>query len=96
MMRSVERFVAMMAVGALAACGSIGLPGTGVATNPPPGTPHAAAPAPNPLASGIRTVLTPLGLNVRDSPSTSGSVVGNAAQATVLTVLGRIDYGVYS
>ncbi|HWF56865.1 MAG TPA: SH3 domain-containing protein [Candidatus Dormibacteraeota bacterium] len=77
----------------LAACGTPSAP-SGVATNPPEGsgattssagTPSAAA------ASGVRTVLSPLGLNIRSQPATTGAVLGTAAQGAVLTVVGKTD-----
>jgi len=43
--------------------------------------------------SGVRTVLSPLGLNIRGAPSTSAPVLGTAAQGTVLTVLGHTAQG---
>jgi hypothetical protein len=39
-------------------------------------------------ASGARTVLTPIGLNVRAQPATTGKVLGIAAQGVTLTVIG--------
>jgi uncharacterized protein YgiM (DUF1202 family) len=77
----------------LAGCGESSAP-TGVATNPPVqgtgttsggGTPSAAA------ASGVRTVLSPLGLNIRSNPATTGARLGTAAQGAVLTVVGHTD-----
>lgn len=44
-------------------------------------------------ASGDRTVLSPIGLNVRSGPSTSASVLGSAAEGTTLTVRGHTDQG---
>ena len=40
-------------------------------------------------ASGVRTILSPVGLNIRDQPSTSGTVLQTAAHGTVVTVLGQ-------
>jgi Bacterial SH3 domain len=40
-------------------------------------------------ASGYRTVLSPIGLNVRAEPSPSARILGRAAQGVVLTVLGH-------
>jgi uncharacterized protein YgiM (DUF1202 family) len=77
----------------LAACGEPSAP-TGVATNPPVqgtgtttagGTPSAAA------ASGVRTVLSPLGLNIRSAPATTGAILGTAGQGAVLTVVAHTD-----
>ena len=47
-----------------------------------------ASPGPTQQTSGVRTVLSPLGLNVRSSPSTSAASAGAAAQGAELTVLG--------
>ncbi|MST31420.1 SH3 domain-containing protein [Acidimicrobiaceae bacterium USS-CC1] len=44
-------------------------------------------PVSGPQSSGPRTVLSPLGLNVRKAPSKSAPVEGTAAQGVVLTVL---------
>ncbi len=44
-------------------------------------------------ASGVRTVLSPIGLNIRSQPSISASVVRTAAQGAVLTVLAHTDQG---
>lgn len=43
--------------------------------------------------SGARTVLSPVGLNVRSSPSTTAPIAGSAAEGTVLTVLGHTEQG---
>lgn len=40
-------------------------------------------------AKGPRTVLSPVGVNVRSSASTSAPIAGTAAEGTVLTVLGH-------
>jgi hypothetical protein len=44
-------------------------------------------------ASGQRTVLSPIGLNVRSGPSTTAHPLAIAAQGTVLTVLGHTASG---
>lgn len=84
-------FCALFATVVLAACGDSGSP-TGIATNPPvqggvttsPGaSPSAAA------ASGTRTVLSPLGLNIRQSASVTSTRLGTAAQGAVLQVTGH-------
>jgi Bacterial SH3 domain len=84
---------AVLAAIVLASCGPTSAP-TGVATNPPvqgtgtttgAGTPSATA------ASGVRTVLSPLGLNIRSAPATTGAILGTAAQGAVLTVVGHTD-----
>jgi hypothetical protein len=43
--------------------------------------------------SGPRTVLSPIGLNIRSAPSKTGAVVGTAGQGATLTVLGHTDQG---
>jgi hypothetical protein len=64
-------------------------------TTPPAATSRApsAAPAtattpPGPQASGVRTVLSTNGLNVRAGPTKSARVLGTAAEGVQLTVLG--------
>jgi hypothetical protein len=68
----------------------------GVATNPPnlPGggalhgvTPSAGT-SPGVQTTGIRTVLAPLGLNVRATPLEGSQLVATVPQGTVLTVIG--------
>jgi hypothetical protein len=75
----------------LAGCGVNSAP-TGVATNPPvqgtgtsggSGSPSAAP------ASGVRTVLSPLGLNIRSDAAVTAARLGTAAQGAVLTVVGH-------
>jgi hypothetical protein len=44
-------------------------------------------------ASGVRTVLSPVGLNIRAASSRSAAVLGTAAQAATLTVLAHTDQG---
>jgi hypothetical protein len=39
--------------------------------------------------SGIRTVLSPIGINLRAQPSATAAIVGTAAQGATLTVLGH-------
>ncbi|GAC1341954.1 MAG: hypothetical protein NVSMB29_13170 [Candidatus Dormibacteria bacterium] len=75
----------------LSACGAQGAP-TGVATDPPyspgsAGTQQGGTPSSD--ASGTRTVLTPLGLNVRDGPVRTANRLAMAARNTVFQVLGR-------
>jgi hypothetical protein len=48
---------------------------------PPAGSPAAA--------SGVRTVLSPVGLNIRAQPAKTAAVVRTAAQGAVLTVVGQ-------
>jgi len=81
----------------LAACGAGGgSNGTAVATNPADmpggGALHTVAPtgsvSPGAQTSGVRTVLAPLGLNLRSAASSSAQLVATVAQGTVLTVTG--------
>ncbi|HMC41320.1 MAG TPA: SH3 domain-containing protein, partial [Acidimicrobiales bacterium] len=48
---------------------------------------------PGTQTSGSRTVLSPVGLNVRSAPSRTAAVVGSAAQGAVLTVTGYTAAG---
>jgi len=86
-----------VAVAALLAMGCGGsTPPAGVATNPPPasgatrsgGSASSSSSARTEAASGIRTVLAPLGINIRAQPATTAAVAASAAQGTVLTVEG--------
>ena len=80
----------------LTACGAATPPPTGVATNPANlpggGALHGSTPTPGgtgaPQTTGVRTVLAPLGLNMRASASPTGQVLGTLAQGTLLTVVG--------
>ncbi|MGH9076237.1 MAG: SH3 domain-containing protein [Acidimicrobiales bacterium] len=63
-------------------------PGTGTTTTVATTT-TLAGQQPGVQTSGVRTVLSPVGLNVRADPSTTAAVVGTAAQGTALTVLGN-------
>jgi hypothetical protein len=80
--------IALVAV--IAGCGS-----SGKHSAPPPSTTAAHRPTPTTLpaiqTSGLRTVLSPIGLNVRAAASTSARKVGTAAWGTVVTVLGHTD-----
>jgi Bacterial SH3 domain len=73
----------------LAACGS-----SGHQANPPPPTTTATTVAPTTTtlpgvqSSGARTVLSPIGLNVRAQPAKTAKVLGTAAEGVALTVLG--------
>lgn len=49
--------------------------------------------APGAQVSGPRTVLSPVGLNVRAHAATTAAVLATAAQGTVLTVLGNSGHG---
>jgi uncharacterized protein YgiM (DUF1202 family) len=75
----------------VAGCGEGGSP-TGVATNPPvqgSGNPSASASPSGP--PGVRTVLSPLGLNIHTSAGLHTAVLGTAAQGAVLTVVDHTD-----
>jgi hypothetical protein len=85
----------------LAACGPGSTARNGVATNPanlpnggalasgsPGATGSSAA-----QTSGVRTVLAPLGLNLRGADSSTSPVLGTVAQGTLLTVVGHSDAG---
>lgn len=85
--------VAAVALVVVTGCGDSGAP-TGVATNPPgqagvTGTPG-GTPSPS-GASGVRTVLSPLGLNIHNAPQVSAPHVGTAAEGVVLSVLDHTD-----
>jgi uncharacterized protein YgiM (DUF1202 family) len=78
----------------LAGCGDSGNAPTGVATNPPgqggvSGTPS-GTPSPS-ASSGVRTVLSTLGLNIHSGPSISSPHLGTVAQGAVLAVLDHTD-----
>lgn len=84
-----------VAVAALSASLVAGCSTGGHSSSPttPVSAPSTTAPAtssttPGPQTSGLRTVLSPNGLNVRGAPSASAPVLGSAAQGAVLTVLG--------
>ena len=82
-----------LAIAVLAGCGPATTPPTGIATNPPVqstastggATPSASA------ASGVRTVLSTLGLNIRGAPALTGPILGTAAQGAQLSVVGHTD-----
>lgn len=48
---------------------------------------------PEALVSGVLTVLSPIGLNVRAGPSKSAAVLGSADQGTLLQLFGRTTAG---
>jgi uncharacterized protein YgiM (DUF1202 family) len=86
MERRAGLIVALGVSGTLAACS---LPGTSSPTASPTALASASGSA-SPQATSVgsvRTVLAPLGLNVRSQPSESGAVVGVASQGVTLTVL---------
>ena len=74
------------------ACGPAAAP-TGVATNPASQSPAGRTPvaSPTPAVSGVRTVLSPLGLNIHAQPALSAAVVGTPAQGATLAVLDHTD-----
>jgi uncharacterized protein YgiM (DUF1202 family) len=85
---------AVLAGVALAGCGNTTTPPTGVATNPPVSGAGSAAASPTPsvpTASGVRTVLSPLGLNIRSAAAVTSSRLGTAAEGAVLNVVGHTD-----
>lgn len=53
------------------------------------GTGAGLTPTVAPQTSGTRTVLSPIGLNVRSQPSATASILGSAAEGATLTVLGH-------
>lgn len=99
--RVVGRLGRLSALGLAAAvvggCNLIGHGSSPTTSSPPSSTVPAATttlpattttlPVSGPQSSGPRTVLSPLGLNVRKAPSKSSPAVGTAAQGVVLTVL---------
>ncbi len=102
-MRRILGGVLLAGAAALLAGCSVGGSGArnGVATNPAnlpnggalvSGTPGASSSG-GAQTSGVRTVLAPLGLNLRSSDSATSQVLGTVAQGTVLTVIGHSDSG---
>ncbi len=87
-----RRMCALLAALLLSGCGATSGP-TGVATNPgTEATIGGTSASPSTAAAPtVRTVLSPLGLNIRATPSVSGARLGTAAQGVVLTVLGHTD-----
>ena len=77
---------------ALSGCGDSGGAPTGVATNPViQGGSSPGATSPTAGDSSVRTVLSPLGLNIHSDPAVSSPHLGTASQGTVLTVLDHTD-----
>jgi Bacterial SH3 domain len=62
---------------------------TTATTVPTGGSGAGSAPTVPIQTSGTRTVLSPIGLNVRAQPSTTATILGSAAQGATLTVLGH-------
>ncbi len=86
--------LALMPVICLSACAAV--QGNQVATNSPLATaaPSAsAAPGAAGATGGVRTVLTPDGLNIRTGPSLTATVEGILAQGVQLSVLGYTAAG---
>jgi Bacterial SH3 domain len=88
--RSIGRRLFLIALLAplVGACTSGGQSSHGSSSTSAPATSSTLAPG---QASTKRTVLSPIGLNVRAQPSKSAQVLGTAAQGTVLTTLGHVD-----
>jgi hypothetical protein len=81
--------IAVLLVITLAACGSNA---GNVATNPPPNSASASVGTPTAAQTGgVRTVLSPIGLNIRATDISSAPAVGSLAQGTVVTVTGHSD-----
>ena len=92
MMRS-PRLWLVVTVAAIspAACGDTATP-TGVASNPvASGSSAAVRGSPSSNPSGVRTVLSPLGLNIHSDPAVTSPHLGTAAEGVVLTVLDHTD-----
>ena len=82
--------VALTAI-TVAACGDTTTP-TGVASNPVArGGSGAATASPSSSTSGVRTVLSPLGLNIHSDPGVTSPHLGTASQGVALTVLDHTD-----
>lgn len=84
---------AVLVSGVTAGCRAGGHSSSPATSRPAPATTTPATSTfttsvPGPQTSGSRTVLSPIGLNVRDAPSTSARILGSAAQGVELTVLG--------
>jgi Bacterial SH3 domain len=88
--RSIGRRLLLMALLAplVGACTSGGQPAHRSSSTSAPASSSTLAPG---QASGERTVLSPIGVNVRAEPSMSAKVLGTAAQGAVLTTLGHVD-----
>jgi uncharacterized protein YgiM (DUF1202 family) len=88
-----------VAIAAVAgACGSsshqaVPKPTTSISTTVPAPTTSTTTTLPELQSSGPRTVLSPVGLNVRAQPSTSAKILGTASEGAVFTVLSRSSLG---
>ncbi len=83
------RFAAILVTLVVAGCATTTTPGvvTDLPQTPYPEASGSATPPVGPQKTGIRTVLSPLGLNIRSSASTSGTKLAAAAQGAELKVL---------
>lgn len=92
-MRDITVVLALCALLALSACHSPGR----TAAPPPSSTTVTTGPAASTSTvvqtSGVRTVLSPLGLNIRAQASKTAPIVRTAAQGATLTVSGHTDQG---
>jgi hypothetical protein len=77
-------------VALLGACGSSGRPPAPAPTTSAT-TATTSTTVPGVQSNGPRTVLSPIGLNVRAQPLKSAKILGTAAEGTVLTVLSHTD-----
>lgn len=88
MIRSVRGPCALLLAAGMSGCGSASPPG--IATNPAlsgPSDAGTAGPASASAVSGVRTVLAPLGLNLRADGRSDAAVVAQVARGSELTVL---------
>ena len=99
-MRRLAATAAVLAALLVTACGSSSP--SGVVTNPPPHqTSGAGSPTASPAAGGpslspngtTRTILAPLGLNMRAQASAQSALLGTLGQGTLVTVLGHSAQG---
>ena len=80
----------LLIAAAVAACGSGAAP-SGVATNPPFIGGGATTPSGDQQSGDVRTVLSPLGLNVHSDSNLQSAHVGTAAQGALFEVLAHTD-----
>ena len=84
----------VVAAAVLLATGVAGCGSSGKHAVPPPPSTDAVTTTTGPpgvQTSGVRTVLSPIGLNVRAGPIRTARVLGSAAQGTVLRVVSHTD-----
>lgn len=89
-----KSFLPAIAAILMAACGSPqAVPD--VATNPVTSGQGSAAPTAgqSPAATGVRTVLSPLGINIHADHQLNAAVLGTAAEGVALAVLAHTDEG---